>query len=263
MAALLIAGTTVAGAAASRMTAAEMQAVQQALNRGALLYAYDQAAWHGTDDFLAKADAATRARSGGWIVDGPADAPELVFVDKSPDPHALYVADFKDGKLIASRLTDAGDDTALSPMRRRMVAALVSARAALGADRAVFTCGKAPFNTVVLPPTEPDAPIPVYLLTPQTERDVYPLGGHFRADVESSGRVTIRAFTKAGLPMRRPAAGGKSVEALVVSHLLDPTPTETHVFSSLAAHLPIYVVTGDRLWAVEGNRIRALEREKK
>jgi hypothetical protein len=45
----------------------------------------------------------------------------------------------------------------------------------------------------------------------------------------------------------------QKAEALVVSHLLDPTPTEIHVFSVFAAKKPIYVitVTNDRIWAAE------------
>ena len=54
---------------------------------------------------------------------------------------------------------------------------------------------------------------------------------------------------------RRPAG---RPEALVVTHFLDPTPTEIHVFSSLAAQVPIYVATtqNKHVWSVEGSKIR-------
>lgn len=79
---------------AVQMSSAEQAAVQQALDRGTLIYAYDQAAWHGTDDMLAKIENPNEVL-GGWIVDGPVNAPELVFYDKDEaDPHAVYVAQF-------------------------------------------------------------------------------------------------------------------------------------------------------------------------
>jgi hypothetical protein len=53
----------------------------------------------------------------------------------------------------------------------------------------------------------------------------------------------------------RPPAGAKSA-ALFITHLLDPVPTEIHVFSSLVAHVPVMVGTRDgRIWAVDGTRI--------
>jgi len=93
------------------MTEAEAAATKQAAERGMLMYAYDQAAWHGIDDLRAKTDIA-KLGTGGWIVDGPVQAPQLVFFDKdAAAPHALYVADFRDGRLVASHLTVPGPDT--------------------------------------------------------------------------------------------------------------------------------------------------------
>ena len=81
------------------MSESEAAAVRQAEQRGAMIYAYDQAAWHGTDDLRAKMpDFAGKV--GGWIVDGPAEAPELVFYDKNAaDPHAVDVAAVSDEEL--------------------------------------------------------------------------------------------------------------------------------------------------------------------
>jgi hypothetical protein len=44
---------------------------------------------------------------------------------------------------------------------------------------------------------------------------------------------------------------------LAISHLLDSTPTEIRVFSSLVAKLPVLVMTGsNRVWQVTGQQIR-------
>ncbi|WP_375381907.1 hypothetical protein [uncultured Sphingomonas sp.] len=262
---MLAASALVAAApAADRMTPDEAAAVQRALDRGALLYAYDQAAWHGTDDFLAKAPDTIR-RSGGWIVDGPADAPTLVFFDKDDPPKTIYVARFSGGKLVQAHLPSATEDRTLSPLRLRMVAALRSARAAFGHAPGVFACANKPFNTVVLPPERPDGPILVYFLTPQTRAGEYPLGGHYLIEVDASGAVGVpRAFTKSCLPIAPDATKGRP-SAMLVSHLLDPTPTEIHVFSSLVARLPVYVATqgGKRLWSVAGSTIRLVDAKPK
>lgn len=243
------------------MTEAERKAIQQAVDRGTLIYAYDQAAWHGTDDLRAKAADFT-AKSGEWIVDGDAANPELVFVDKNAaDPHAIYIADFRDNTLVASKLLGAADDTRISADRKHMLAARDVAWAALVAS-GEKRCVDQPFNTVILPPKLPGGSTLVYFLTPQPDNDTIPFGGHYLIEVSPSGRAgPVRIFAKscALFPLRE--KGGHTPEALTISHLLDPTPTEMHVFASLAAGVPVYVdtVQNGRLWAVEGRRIRLID----
>jgi hypothetical protein len=233
----------------------EQQAIRDAGTRGALLYAYDQAAWHGTDEMMAKLPDA-RSKVGGWIVDGPAEAPQLVFFDRdTAAPHAVFVADFRNGKLVSSRVAGPGEP-ALSPERRRLIAARAAATEALKA-KGFQRCSAQAMNTVVLPPAAPDAPIYVYLLTPQPDMNTIPFGGHYRVAVGPDGQPgEIRPFTNSCIAMSaRPPAGAKSA-ALVITHLLDPVPTEIHVFSSLVAHVPVMVATKDgRIWAVAGPRI--------
>ena len=108
-------------------------------------------------------------------------------------------------------------------------------------------------NSVVLPPRRPDEPIYVYLLTPQTDGNAVPFGGHYRATVGADGKVSeIRPFTNTCIAMPlKPPKGPKPV-ALVITHLLDDVPTEIHVFSSYVAHMPVMVGTRDgRVWAVD------------
>jgi len=51
--------------------------------------------------------------------------------------------------------------------------------------------------------------------------------------------------------------------ALMITHLLDPIPTEAHVFWSIWAHKPLYVATppNGTIWVVEGSKIRLVERK--
>ncbi|WP_425230490.1 hypothetical protein [Sphingomonas sp.] len=243
------------------LTAAEQSAVAVASARGAMLYAYDQAAWHGTDDMIARLpDYANRLAH--YIVDGPATAPRLIFYDRQATPQALYVAQFRDGRLVEGKVLGPGDDRTLTPEDLRLIGALAAAKAALTDDGHAFLCANRPFNTVVLPPETPGGPIAVYFLSPQTSNDTLPFGGHYRIEVDAAGHAgPVHAFTRSCLPIptHPPARDDAQPVGIVVSNLLDPTPTEIHVFSSLSIRRPVFVVTEQptrRVWGVAGSRIR-------
>lgn len=246
-----------ADAARPRVTPEEASATRLAFERGKLIYAYDRAAWQGSDDLVAKVpDYASRV--GGWIVDGPAEAPTLVFYDKDEaDPHAVYIASFRGGRLASSQALGASDDRTLTPARKAMIAARHAAVDALegaGATR----CKEQPFNSVVLPPERSGAPTLVYILTPQSSSKAIPIGGHYRVEVAqggSAGKPRPLTETCSEVPLTESAPGRPA--ALVVSHKLDRVPTEIHVFSSLAAGRPVVVTTSDkRVWEVDGTGIR-------
>ena len=247
--------------------------LDRAIKRGDMIYAYDQAGWHGTDDLMAKAKAAgvwdTLAPTiGGWIVDGDKHKPTAIFYDKSEQPKAVYIASFdEDGeKLVSSRLLGPGDDRTIAPDRLKLIAARNAGRAAFAAAK-LPRCSESPYNTVVLPPETPGGPTLVYLLTPQTQKDNYPVGGHYLIEIAADGTAGApRPFTKSCIALGAP--DGKKPVALVVSHLLDPVPTEIHVFTMRAARLPLYVATSQngKIWAIEyvnGTRIRMLDPSKK
>lgn len=248
-----------ATAGPASVTPAEQALVARASARGGLIYAYDQAAWHGTDAMIA-ALPDYAARVGGWVVDGPADAPRLVFYTKAHD-RAVYVVQYDHGRLTSAHAVAAGEDEALSPLDRQMIAAVEAARAALLADKAVFRCTDKPFNTVVLPPDIPGGAIGVHFLTPQVSNDAIPFGGHYEVEVDAGGRAgPVRAFSKGCLaaPTHPDLPKGARPTMFVITHLLDPVPTEVHVFSALALRLPVGVATvapTPRLWPVNGLHI--------
>jgi hypothetical protein len=241
---------------------AEQAQLREIARRGALLYAYDQAAWHGTDDMAARLPD-YQSRVGGWIVDGPAEAPEVIFFDKE-GAHPVYVARFRDGKVVSGEVAGAGAGE-LSAPRRQLIAARKTALAALaGSD--LPACSKGPMNSVVLPPAAAGEPTLVYVLTAQRVMDALPFGGHYLIPVETSGRAgPIRRFTRTCLELPLPnAAQRREAVALGITHLLDPLPTEIHVFSSLAAHMPVAVGTNDgRAWWVDGTAIRLIGKSKR
>lgn len=257
--ALLIAGTPARSQQSTppvAISAQDQALVDRAARRGKLIYAYDQAAWHGTDDALAKApDLAPKI--GGWVVDGPPEATEFLFFDKdTTKPHALYVARFRDNKLVEGHLLTDAEDRSISPSRLKLIAALNAARDAARAAR-IGNCSDKPFNTVVLPPETPNGPTLVYFLTPQTTDDTLPFGGHYLIEVAADGTAgTPTPFAKSciALPAKQPNAA-----ALLITHLLTPVPTEIHVFTSLSARLPLFVGTTQNqlLWSVNGTEIIA------
>lgn len=246
-------------ASAPAVSPSEQAQLQEVERRGALIYAYDQAAWHGTDDMIVKLPD-YQNRVGGWIVDGPADAPELIFFDKE-GARPVYSARFRDGKLVSGEVAGAGAGE-LSASRRQLIAARKAALEALGASD-MQACSEAAMNSVVLPPAAPGEPTLVYVLTPQRVKDAIPFGGHFLVPVDASGRAgPIRRFTNTCIEVSTTGAGkGEDLVSLVVSHLLDRVPTEIHVFSSLAARLPVAVGTSDRrVWWVDGASIELIDK---
>jgi hypothetical protein len=46
--------------------------------------------------------------------------------------------------------------------------------------------------------------------------------------------------------------------AMTITHLVTDYPLETHVFTSLLLHLPVYVATSRRMWRVNGDQIAFL-----
>ncbi|MEA3009689.1 MAG: hypothetical protein QOJ91_1381 [Sphingomonadales bacterium] len=244
-------------AAKPKLTPAEASATRLAFERGRLIYAYDRAAWQGSDDLVAKLPDYT-AKVGGWIVDGPADAPTLVFYDQDEAaPHAVYIASFKGGRIQSSRVLGSSDDRSLGAGRKSMIAARTAAVARLEAASPV-RCKEQPFNTVVLPPEKPGAQTLVYFLTPQSDSKAIPMGGHYRVEVAADGSAAKpKSLTETCLEMPFADSKGGRPAALTVSDLLDPVPTEVHVFSALAAGLPVRVMTrNERVWAVDGTGIK-------
>lgn len=185
----------------------------------------------------------------GWIVNDFDEAWETVFFRPVGDGFEAVWAGLYDGSKVTRR-------TAYAPGERSLTAkevALVQANLLLRKER-VERCSAKPFNTVVIPTGKPDDGLYAYLLVPQETFETVPLGGHYRYEIVDGNFTSNRKFTISCLALRTDEQdGGKRPVSLDVTHLLDDTPTEIHVFSVFAAKLPIYVSTtsNDRMWAVE------------
>jgi hypothetical protein len=237
-----------APATAQAMTSAETAAVQQAVELGGKLHAYDQAAWHGTDAMLEDLPRARTSGIAGWIVNEVADGWETVFFAREGGRYEAIWAGIYDGRKVIRRTTYASGERRLTPGEAALADAIELVRKQK-ADR----CTPGAFNTVVFPSGKPDGGIYAYLLTPQVANGEVPFGGHHRFEIVDGKVKERRGFAKSCLVMSVAGPGGKRPEALTITHLLDPVPTEIHVFSVWPAGVPVYVLTtgNDRLWAVE------------
>lgn len=238
---------------AAAQTPEERAQLERIFDRGRLIYALDRAAWVATDDILSKVPNPAGAGIRGYIVERDREALAVIFYGGDREaPVAFYRARVENGRVVSSQVYPANARPPLTPVQRRM-----STVRALAGSLGFSPC-QASFNTVVIPPDAPDAPIDLYLLTPQLSRDEWPAGGHFRVTFDADGRVAgSRAFTNSCINL----GGPQRAAALVITHLLDPLPTEIHVFTALGSGLPLLVATVEtrRTWEVDRRGIGLVE----
>ena len=103
------------------------------------------------------------------------------------------------------------------------------------------------------------APVEVYLMTPQVKVNAYPFGGHYLVVVGPDGKiVSTRPFMKICMTQDLPP----NAVGAVVSHLLDPAPTEIHAWLARWMGKSVYVMVTDpqQLWEVTAEDIRKVDR---
>lgn len=233
----------------------EAAQIQLALNRGQLLYRYDQSAWHVTDAAMAALSKDSKQSLKGYVTVPDGDTLRTTFYGGDDSTRFRVYSAVWDGTKAVSVETYSPE--AKVPVSQ-IEASFIKARdLALTKAGTLENCSNRPFNSVVLPPERAGGPTAVYLFAPQTTAESVPMGGHYRLEVLNGEVVAQRAFTKSciSLPTKVGIAQdkkGSSPEALMITHLLDPTPTEIHVFSVFAAGLPIFVgVANNSIYAVE------------
>lgn len=161
---------------------------------------------------------------------------------------ALYRASVSHDGVLDGPVEALGAPAGLSPNER---AASQARTTALAFDSP--RCGEA-YDTVVLP-SSVEAQWVVFLI-PRPSQGVVRLGGSNRVETEGDVVTAWRPYTRSCIELN-PAA---SSVGMMVTHLLDPTPTEIHVFWSLWKGKPLYVATAeDGLWKIVDGRISAVE----
>ncbi len=229
------------------------------LARGRLLFEIDRAAWVTTDDLRDRVGRAELGLVRGWTVERDGTGLVVNFYAGEGDARAvLYRGRVENRRVVSREVFREGARPLLTPLQRR----LADARGAI-ARFDERPCTNGPFNAAIIPPEAPDGSIDVYALTAQTEANNFPFGGHFRATLAADGTLGgKRGFMRSCFNMERPARrGGSTPAAMFLTHLLDPIPTEIHVFMSIWIGLPVMVGTIDRrIWSVEGSGISLVDR---
>lgn len=109
---------------------------------------------------------------------------------------------------------------------------------------------------VVLPAwTGEPGVLSAYVLAKPDRSGTAPIGGNYRLDVAGNGAILRhRAFAKGCIELRSEQIG----EGMIVTHALDPHPTEIHVLAQRRMRTPLYVVAVESgmIWSIEPERIR-------
>lgn len=231
----------------------DQAALKAAEERGLQIYVHDHASAIVSDAVLPLISPTARKHVQGYVTEEKAGSIVVTFYGTGEDDrlYAWYRAAVgPDGRLFG-KVSQYEVPQALSEYEERAVAARQT-----GMKYEFRRCAQN-YNSVVLP--KPDG-WQVYLLPGTTVNNVVPLGGTYRVDTDVTGRTMTasRAFTKTCIDLQKPAG----TEALTLSHLLDPQPTETHVFWQLWSRQPIYLVTTQNslIWSIEKGRIRFVEK---
>jgi hypothetical protein len=262
MAAFLLAPSSWGAGAdpAPPMSEEEQRIAASVLELGTLIFLHDRAAWIGTDEVrkLKSFDKDKRLR--GYITERRGNEIRVTFygAEKGEADAALYrvVVPESGAPHLAEKMSEPEPLSAYE-------AGAVAARGLALSERFEPACSRQ-HNTVVIPaPVGAESGWAVYILPGTTDAKVLPVGGAHRVEVNAAGDRIInrRAYSRSCLNLTNEP---KAV-ALVLSHLLDPQPTELHVFWSLQTRKPLAVVTvpAGSMWFVSGREgIKLMERGK-
>jgi hypothetical protein len=218
---------------------------------GQAIYRQDTAAWRATDALLAALSPAEQQTVRGWVVEPSGQDQRVRFLKAAGDGveagwDIVVVGDR------AGAVTPASD-----PALTETEQAQYTARQTAAANPGPLRCS-ASANSVVLHDPDSDGWL-VWILTSTTDANVVPVGGHYRYRISADGRSVLHRdqLSNGCLNMRKQSAGPNGQPAaMVVSQIVSAGPVETHVFLSLQNRIPIYVSAGDKLFAVDGARIR-------
>ncbi len=237
---------------------AELQAaVTRAEFLGRQLYLHDRAAWLATDAMLAdKRAKALKTRIGGWVTEPSAHGIRVIFISNDETPVRLYQIEMDEGEALSEATLESPEP--LAPEHHAQLRAR-----ALAGSQSFMTCSKQ-YNVVTMPSAEG---IRVYMMPSFPALGVYPLGGYHLYETDSAGEKILasRKFSN-GCIEHRDAAKGQPKDAKpafgMFTHLLDPQPTEVHVFVSLYAKVPMMIMSVDNklTWTVVKGKIALLDK---
>lgn len=224
---------------------------------GLRLYRHDRAAALASNVLLDKHKYRKDKRVQGWLTEARESSVLMSFIGAraGEEPTVLYQIDIADGANPAAEVVPFDPPRPLSESQHR---AWLARKTALSSG--FGACSKH-YNSVILPSADSGSPgWSVFLLPTTNDSKVLPFGGTYRVEVSADGGnvLTTRAYSKTCLSFTRDKKGG----VLVMSHLLDPLPTEIHVLLNLYADVPLRVITAmnRREWEIDKGKIRFVRR---
>lgn len=217
---------------------------------GRAILRHDVAAARATDALLKTRPDPGKEGVVGWVVVEKGAADQVRFLrDTGSGPEAAYDVEVP---ARGEPKVSTPASRALAPEERTAFAARQAAVAAVP-----WAC-RPRYNAVVLKDPEGEGWL-VWLLAPSPAAGVVPVGGHFRFSVTSDGKTVTRrdALSNSCLAIdpRQGLPKGAQPVAMVASHVVSPTPIETHVFLQLLHRLPMFVNAGGATWRIADGRI--------
>lgn len=221
---------------------------------GQEIHRQDVAAWVATDALMEKFRGTPPQGLAGWIVVPDGRDQKVRFLKAEGN----VVTAGWDVVVRNGRAGDVVDATGgvLSDQEQARFRARMAAASNIGRLRC-----SANMNAVVADDPDSDGWL-VWLLTSTTDANIVPMGGHYRFLISADGTTVQQRdmLSNSCLPMSRTVPQGGQIAALNVSQIVSDGPVETHVFLSLQQRLPIYVIADDKLFEVNGARIRDVRR---
>lgn len=227
----------------------EAAALRTAETMGATIYRHDRAAAIATDAALKTRAFKRDKRVKGWITEEQGNHILVTFIDQTPAAlHRIKVSDSG---------IDGGVVSLESPASLSVFESGAAAARTLAAGSGFEPCSDK-YNSVVLPDQNAPGNWTVYMLPGTTNKNLVPIGGTYRIDTDGKTIISRRGFTRTCISLQNDARA----IALMITHLLDPTPTEAHVFWNLWSGKPLYVSTppDGSLWEIQKGKVTLQER---
>ena len=219
---------------------------------GKELYRRDQLASNATDMLFAAAPEAKNQPLRGWVSILGEDTATVYFIQQKGDDLSLaYTITFpgKGEPVVKAQLGE--------PLPESVRTRFQARQTALTAVPKLYT----PQTNAEVLDDPAGKGFLVYVLASTTKPNEMVVGGHYRVTVSPDGRKAeaVDALSRSLLilPVNPPDAPKGAETALAyVTHIVSPTPVETHVFVSLLHRKTLLVATSKTdIWKVEGGSI--------
>lgn len=227
----------------------EAAALRTAEAVGATIYRHDRAAALATDAAVRTRAFKKDRRVKGWITEEQGSHILVTFIDQTPA--ALYRIKVSDSGI------DGGVVSLESPTSLSVFESGAAAARALAIGSGFEPCSDK-YNSIVLPDKNTPGNWTVYMLPGTTKKNLVPIGGTYRIDTDGKTVISRRGFTRSCIALQNDARA----IGLMITHLLDPTPTEAHVFWSLWSGKSLYVSTPPHrsMWQIQNGKVVLAER---